>query len=78
MMTNLVISSAKKTQVVRVRGDRASYSPPFRKDWAVGDFKAAVPWSARDWNGSAWSCTLEYLDAMTTLAGEFGPVEVEQ
>ena len=75
-MAILHIASAKVTQVVRIRDGRAYYSTPFPKDWAVGDFKTAVPYSARDWNGSSWSCELKYKDALITLASEFGPVEV--
>ena len=77
-MAILHIASAKVTQVVHVRGNRGYYSTPYPKDWAIDDFKKAVPWQKRKWDGSAWSCTLPYLYALKQLASEFGPVEVQE
>ena len=78
-MAYLRIASEQVTQVIYVRGNRGYYSTPFYKGWALDDFKKAVPWQARSWDGSSktWSCELKYLDALKALAFEFGPIEVK-
>ena len=79
-MSYLVISSTKKPQIVSVHNGWASYTTPWFSDWALDDFKAAVPWQDRKWDGNTktWSARVEHLDALKEFAGTFGPVEVKE
>ena len=79
-MAFYVIASEKVTQVVQVANGHASYHPPYYEQWAVDDFKSAVPWRERTWHPDTktWSCAIEYMEAFKALADTFGPVEVEE
>jgi len=77
-MAFYVISSEKVIQVVHTNDTQAYYSTPYYEEWAVEDFKAAVPWQSRLWNPATktWTASIEYLDALKNLADAFGPVEI--
>ena len=79
-MAYLVISSAKVQRTVLVKDSRAFFSTPYLCDYALDEFKAAVPWQERKWDPKTktWSVQVKHLDALKAFAAAFGPVEVKE
>ena len=79
-MAYLVISSKKVTRTIHVKDGRAFFSTPYCCDYALDNFKTAVPWQERKWEPTTktWSVQVKHLDALKEFAAAFGPVEVQE